>query len=121
VGFVAANGSGDRSSSGAVFWGDNTSQNGKLRKARYYVDGGSIMNHNMLWMHNAARASRPSQHSLSVIGAHYKGVRFRAAQHVASLSVGKRTITQHVIEVLTEIKGRYTWVAYQFLAPEDTL
>lgn len=79
------------------------------------------MNNASLALHYMARSARPSTHSLAVIGAHYKGVRFRAAQHVASLAVGKRTITQHVIEVLTEVRGRYAWVTYQFLAPEDTL
>lgn len=78
------------------------------------------MNNASLSLHYMARAARPSQHSLNVIGAYYKGVRFRVAQHVASLSVGKRTITQPVIEVLTEVHRRYTWVTYQFLTSEDT-
>jgi hypothetical protein len=78
------------------------------------------MNNNMLWMHYTARAGRVSTYALNLIGAYYKGVRFRVAQHVAHLSVGQRTITQSVVEVLTEVHGQYQWVAYQFLDPEDT-
>jgi hypothetical protein len=68
-----------------------------------------------------ARVLRVSTQALGQIGAHYKGVRFRLVQHVADLHVGRRTITQAVVEVLTEVRGRYQWVAYQYLTPEDTL
>lgn len=78
------------------------------------------MNHQMLTLHHLAREARPTQQALRMIGARYKGVRFRLAEHRASLIVGLMTITQPVIEVLTELSGGYQWVAYQFLDPEDT-
>lgn len=78
------------------------------------------MNHQMLALHHMARELRPTQQAMRTIGAHYKGVRFRLAEHRASLFIGLMTITQPVIEVLTEVRGTYQWVAYQYLDPEDT-
>lgn len=78
--------------------------------------GIAVRNHRMLTLHYMARSARPSNAALATIGAHFKGVRFRVAQHEARLSVGVRTITQPVVETLIHWNGRYRWVVYQFLS-----
>lgn len=85
------------------------------------VDRTAIRERNeWLWLHNAARESWPSAHTMRVIGANYKkGVRFRVRQDVVKLAIGVRTMFRPVIEVLVEVKGRWQWVTYMWLDHEE--
>lgn len=78
------------------------------------------MNNNMLWLHHEARAGRPSASTMANLAARYpKGVRFRVHQYVSNLGEGFRTITKPIIEILVQVKGRWTWVTYMWLDHEE--
>lgn len=72
-----------------------------------------------LWMHNEARQCRPSEFTLNGLRARYRDARFRVHQDVVRLAVGVRTIFKPVIEVLVQVKGRWTWVTYLWLDHEE--
>ncbi len=73
------------------------------------------MNNRMLAMHHMAREARPTHRALCMIGAHYRGVRFRLSEHRATPR--SLTYTWPVIEVLTEVRGVFQWVLYQVFEP----
>lgn len=89
------------------------------RARRVALDRADTHINNMLWLHHQARQGRPSEFTMNNIRARYRDARFRVHQDVVRLSVGVRTIFKPVIEVLVQVKGRWTWATYMWLDHEE--